>query len=71
MSTVLEANQCAIVAGPDSDSVDVYLPALDDSPLPEICIALVACAMRINDDLQFREDMLDWFMAHTPITQEN
>jgi hypothetical protein len=65
IGTVVPPNEAAIVTSSNMTELELVLPDLGDSDLPEIAIFLVACAMRFHSDPEFVQEQLEWLVrAH-------
>ena len=63
--TVVPPNEAAIVTSGNMTDLELVLPDLGDSDLPEIAVFLVACAMRFHSDPSFVQEQLEWLVrAH-------
>ena len=63
--TVVPPNEAAIVTSGNMTDLELVLPDLGDSALPEIAVFLVACAMRFHSDPDFVQEQLEWLVrAH-------
>jgi hypothetical protein len=59
---VIPPNEAAIVTSSNMTELELVLPDLGDSDLPEIAIFLVACAMRFHSDPDFVQEQLAWLV---------
>jgi len=65
IGTVVPPNEAAIVTSGNMTELELVLPDLGDSDLPEIAIFLVACAMRFHSHPEFVQEQLEWLVrAH-------
>ena len=63
--TVVPPIEAAIVTSGNMTDLELVLPDLGDSDLPEIAVFLVACAMRFHSDPDFVQEQLEWLVrAH-------
>jgi hypothetical protein len=63
--TVVPPTEAAIVTSGNMTELELVLPDMGDSDLPEIAIFLVACAMRFQSDPDFVHEQLEWLVqAH-------
>ena len=62
---VVPPTEAAIVTSGNMTDLELVLPDLGDSDLPEIAVFLVACAMRFHSDPDFVQEQLEWLVrAH-------
>ncbi len=63
--TVIPPNEAALLTSGNMTDLELILPDLGESDLPEIAIFLVACAMRFHSDPDFVHQQLEWLVqAH-------
>jgi len=63
--TVIPPNEAALLTSGNMSDLELILPDMGDSDLPEIAIFLVACAMRFHSDPDFVQEQLEWLVnAH-------
>jgi hypothetical protein len=63
--TVIPPTEAAILTSGNMTDLELILPDMGDSDLPEIAIFLVACAMRFHSDPDFVHEQLEWLVhAH-------
>jgi hypothetical protein len=63
--TVIPPTEAAILTSGNMTDLELTLPDMGDSDLPEIAIFLVACAMRFHSDPNFVQEQLEWLVqAH-------
>jgi hypothetical protein len=62
---VVPSSEAALVTSGNMTELELVLPDMGDSDLPEIAIFLVACAMRFHSDPDFVQEQLEWLVkAH-------
>ncbi len=62
IGTVVPPTEAAIVTSGNMTELELVLPDMGDSDLPEIAIFLVACAMRFHSDPDFVHQQLEWLV---------
>ena len=58
--TILEPNEVAVVYTKDKGYKFLIPDTLDDEEVPDEAAVLVAMAMRLSNDEEFYQEMLDW-----------
>jgi len=63
--TTIPPTEAALFTSGNMTELELVLPDMGDSDLPEIAIFLVACAMRFHSDPDFVQEQLEWLVrAH-------
>ncbi|NBJ12010.1 hypothetical protein [Microvirga arsenatis] len=63
--TMIPPTEAALFTSGNMTELELVLPDMGDSDLPEIAIFLVACAMRFHSDPDFVQEQLEWLVrAH-------
>jgi hypothetical protein len=58
--TILEPDEVAVVYTKDKGYKFLIPDTLDDEEVPDEAAVLVATAMRLSNDAEFYQEMLDW-----------